>query len=146
MTVRRIVYAQIAIGLVLMVVLTSANVFRIKGNTSPSEPRGLWRLSHEPLMRGTYVVLKMPLKQIAALEGDSVRTTPEGSYINGKLWPHSGIPAGVRDHFPYGYYVLHAGQVWVLGNHSLSWDSRYYGPVPEALIDSTAKPLGTERR
>ncbi len=87
----------------------------------------------------------MPLKQIAALNGDTVRTTPEGSYINGKLWPLSGILAGVRYHFPYGQYVLHAGEVWVLGNHPLSWDSRYFGPVPEALVASTAEPLLTEQ-
>ncbi len=145
MSIRHVAFAQIAVSLMLILVLAGTSLFRVKGNISPSEPRGLWRLTDEPLRRGAYVVLKMPLKQIAALNGDTVRNTPEGSYINGKLWPHSGIPAGVRDHFPYGYHVLHAGEVWVLGNHPLSWDSRYFGPVPEALVASTAEPLLTEQ-
>jgi type IV secretory pathway protease TraF len=144
MTIRYIAYAQIAVTLVLILMLAGTSLFRIKGNISPSEPRGLWRLTHDQLMRGTYVVLKLPLKQIAALKGDTVQTTPEGTYINGKLWPHSAIPAGVRDHFPFGNYVLHTGQVWVLGQHPFSWDSRYFGPIPETLVDSTAKPLWTE--
>jgi type IV secretory pathway protease TraF len=87
------------------------------------------------------VVLKLPLKQIAALPGDTVRVTPAGSYVNGKLWPHSGIPASAPTHFPFGTYVLHPNQLWVLGDNPLSYDSRYFGMIPESLVNATAKPL-----
>jgi Signal peptidase, peptidase S26 len=72
------------------------------------------------------VVLKLPLKQIAALPGDTVRVPREGSYVNGKPWPGSGIPASAPTHFPYGNYLLHPNQQWVLGDNPLSYDSRYF--------------------
>ena len=121
--------------------LAAANIFDIRGNASPSEPHGIYRLTHEPLIRGAFVVLKLPLKQIAALPGDTVRVTPEGSYVNGKLWPHSGIPASAPNHFPFGTYLLHPNQLWVLGDNPRSYDSRYFGMIPESLVNATAKPL-----
>ena len=115
-------------------------------NFSPSEPRGLYRLSRESLNRGTFVLLASPLKQIAGVPGDVVRVTPEGSYINGKLWPMSAIPGdSTFPHYPYGVYRLRAGQLWVLGAHPDSYDSRYFGPVPRTLVSSTARPLWTAR-
>jgi type IV secretory pathway protease TraF len=136
-----IAFAQIALSLVLIVALAAASIVNIKGNASLSEPPGLYRLTHEPLIRGAYVVLKLPLKQIAALPGDTVRVTPEGSYVNGKLWPHSAIPAIAPNHFPFGTYLLHPHQLWVLGDNPLSYDSRYFGMIPESLVNATAKPL-----
>src|ERR1700734_2018274 len=94
----------VRLTLVLLALLMLYAVLGLASNNSPSEPRGLYRLTHEPLQRGRYVVLKMPLKQIAGVPGDTVRTAPEGSYVNGKLWPKSGIPAGVSEHFPFGTY------------------------------------------
>jgi type IV secretory pathway protease TraF len=140
-TFRHIAFAQIALSLVLIGTLAAAGIFDIRGNGSPSEPRGIYRLTHEPLIRGAYVVLKLPLKQIAALPGDTVRVTPEGSYVNGKLWPHSAIPTGAPNHFPFGTYLLHPNQLWVLGDNPLSYDSRYFGMIPESLVNATAKPL-----
>jgi type IV secretory pathway protease TraF len=134
-TLLRIAFAQIALSVVIIVALAAASIVNIKGNASPSEPPGIYRLTHEPLIRGAYVVLKMPLKQIAALPGDTVRVTPEGSYVNGKLWPHSAIPTGASNHFPFGTYVLHPNQLWVLGDNPLSYDSRYFGMIPESLVN-----------
>jgi conjugal transfer pilin signal peptidase TrbI len=128
---------------VLLALLLLYAVLGLASNNSPSEPRGLYRLTHEPLQRGRYVVLKMPLKQIAGVPGDTVRAAPEGSYVNGKLWPKSAIPAGVQEHFPFGTYVLQPGQLWVLGDHPLSFDSRYFGMVPDTLVNATAEPLLT---
>jgi type IV secretory pathway protease TraF len=83
----------------------------------------------------------MPLKQVAALPGDTVRVTPEGTYVNGRPWPHSGIPTGAPNHFPFGTYRIHPHQLWVLGDNPLSYDSRYFGMIPESLVSATAKPL-----
>ena len=140
-TLLRIAFAQLALSLVLIGMLAAASIFDIRGNGSPSEPLGIYRLTHEPLTRGAFVVLKLPLKQIAALPGDTVRVTPAGTYVNGKLWPHSGIPASAPNHFPYGTYLLHPNQLWVLGDNVLSYDSRYFGMIPESLVNATAKPL-----
>jgi signal peptidase I/conjugal transfer pilin signal peptidase TrbI len=140
-TLLRIAFAQIALGVVLIGTLATASIFDIRGNASPSEPLGIYRLTHEPLTRGAFVVLKLPLKKIAALPGDTVRVTPAGSYVNGKLWPHSAIPTGAPNHFPFGTYQLHPNQIWVLGDHPLSYDSRYFGMIPESLVNATAKPL-----
>jgi conjugal transfer pilin signal peptidase TrbI len=87
------------------------------------------------------VVLMLPLKQIAALPGDTVRVPREGSYVNGKPWPDSGIPASAPTHFPYGNYLLHPNQQWVLGDNPLSYDSRYFGMIRQSLVNATAKPL-----
>ena len=135
--------------LVLLAVIALLPTLRLQGNLSASEPRGIYRLTHEPLNRGTYVVLKMPLKRIAAMPGDAVRVTPEGSYINGTLWPASGLPAEVLkghrlEHYPFGTYILKPGQLWVLSNNPLGWDSRYFGPIDQHLVNATAEPVLTE--
>jgi type IV secretory pathway protease TraF len=106
-------------------------------NESPSVPMGLWHLTHQPLTRKAYVRLKMPMKQIAGITGDTIRVTPEGSYVNGRLWPDSA-PIGDH-HCPFGEYVLRPGELWLLSSHPFGWDSRYYCAVPESLVDSTAK-------
>ncbi len=140
MSIRHVAFAQIAVSLVLILVLAGTSLFRVKGNTSPSEPRGLWRLTDEPLRRGTYVVLKMPLKQIAALNGDTVRTTPEGSYINGKLWPLSGIPAGVRYHFPYGHMFCMRAKSGCLVTIRLAGTPAISAPFPRHSLPRQQNP------
>jgi type IV secretory pathway protease TraF len=118
-------------------------VFRV--NLSPSEPIGLYRVSFEPLTRGAYVILKSPIKRIAGAPGDTVRATPEGSYVNGKLWPLSAIPGdSTYPHYPFGVYTLQPGQLWILGSHPDSYDSRFFGPVTQTLVHSTAEPLWTK--
>jgi type IV secretory pathway protease TraF len=108
-------------------------------NESPSVPMGLWHLSHKPLTHGSYVRLKAPMKEIAGMPGDTIRVTPEGSYINDRLWPHSA-PIGDH-HCPFGEYVLAPGELWLLSRHPQGWDSRYYCAIPESLVDSTAELL-----
>jgi hypothetical protein len=83
----------------LWALLLLAMFFRL--NLTPSEPLGLYRVTREPLTRGTFVLLDSPLKRIAGMPGDTVRATEEGSYINGKLWPLSAIPGdSTLPHYP----------------------------------------------
>ena len=90
------------------------------------------------------VELRRLTKHVAAIPGDTVRVTPEGSYINGKLWPYSAIPArSLYRPFPFGTYKLAAGQYWVLGDHPLSYDSRYIGMIPWDLINAPVTPVWT---
>jgi len=129
----------------LWLLLPLAMLLRL--NLSSSEPLGFYRLTREPLSRGAFVLLDSPLKQIAGVPGDVVRVTPEGSYINGKLWPMSAIPGdSAFPHYPYGTYTLRPGQLWILGQHPNSWDSRWFGPIPQTLISSTAEPVLTEHQ
>ena len=137
------IVAEVAIVALMIVLIATTNLLNLSGNASRSEPRGFYRITHEPLRHGIFVVLKLPLKQAAALPGDTVRVTPEGSYINGRLWPHSGIPADVHSHYPFGTYVLKPGELWVLGDNPRSYDSRYFGMIPESLISATAEPFLT---
>jgi type IV secretory pathway protease TraF len=108
-------------------------------NKSPSAPVGLYRLVISPPGRGEYVALAMPLKMVAGMPGDWITTSPSGTYINGKLIPHSA-PL-LEQHYPYGTFQLGPSDLWVVGRDPRSWDSRYFGPVPETLINATAKPI-----
>ncbi|MGO9268168.1 MAG: S26 family signal peptidase [Candidatus Binataceae bacterium] len=113
-------------------------------NLTHSEPTGLYlRLPGRPAPGGM-VALRLLMKHVVAVPGDTVRVTPEGSYINDRLWPYSGIPTTTSyQPFPFGTYTLQAGQYWLLGTSPDSWDSRYIGPVPIDLIQSTIRPVWT---
>jgi type IV secretory pathway protease TraF len=108
-------------------------------NRSPSVPVGLYRLVISPPARGQYVVLAMPIKLIAGMPGDWITTTPSGTYINGKLIPNSA-PL-LSPHYPFGTFELGPSSLWLVGKDPRSWDSRYFGPIPETLINATAEPI-----
>lgn len=80
---------------------------------------------------------KMPLiKRVVAVAGDRVVVDDAGVSINGKRLPDSRPKRFARDGSPLpsavGVHVLAAGQVWGAGEHSDSFDSRYFGPVNTA--------------
>jgi type IV secretory pathway protease TraF len=113
-------------------------------NLTGSEPTGVYLRGPGKPERGGMVALQPLMKHVAAMPGDVVRVTTEGSYINGKLWPYSGIPKVTSYHpFPFGTYTMHAGQYWLLGTNPESWDSRYIGPIPVDLIASPIRPIWT---
>jgi type IV secretory pathway protease TraF len=111
---------------------------------SNSEPEGLYReVSGEPA-RGGLVELRDLIKHVAAIPGDTVRVSPEGSYIDGKLWPFSAPASPNYKPFAFGTYKLAPGQYWLLGDHPFSFDSRYIGMIPLDLINRPVKPLWTK--
>jgi type IV secretory pathway protease TraF len=116
----------------------------IAGNSTDSEPYGLYIRTPGLPAHGEMLELRQLIKHVAGTPGDTIRVTPEGSYINGKLWPYSAIPTDSHYRpYPYGTYKLGQGQFWVLGSNPLSWDSRYIGMIPIDLINSPIKPLFT---
>lgn len=117
----------------------------VTGNLTESEPIGLYLKAPGSPVRGRMVQLRGLIKHIAGLPGDTVRVTPEGSYVNGKLWPNSALPSNTNGYrpFPFGTYTLQPGQYWVLGQSADSWDSRYLGPVPWDAIAFNIAPLWT---
>ena len=116
-------------------------------NLTNSEPTGIYlRVPRKP-ERGGMVALRSLMKHVVAVPGDLVTVTAHGTYVNGQLFPHSAIPAtnnGYRP-FPFGAYTLRRGQYWLLGASPDSWDSRYIGPVPIDLIESSVEPVWTTR-
>jgi len=73
------------------------------------------------------------IKRVAAAEGDHVRVTDYGVYVNGSRLKGS-MPLHVgRGGFALpqwrGEITLTANELWVYGYHPQSFDSRYFGPV-----------------
>lgn len=130
-------YTFLAISLAALFVVTHFTL-----NESPSEPIGLYRPTYAPFKRGSLVLLRDPLKRVAGMPGDTIRTSPEGTYVNNKLIPNSGIPAGSPYRpYPFTTFALKPDQFWVLGDHPLSYDARYIGPIPGSLVASTVVPF-----
>jgi conjugative transfer signal peptidase TraF len=87
------------------------------------------------------------LKPVAAIAGDRVSGTDDGISINGRLIASSKrlnrdglgriLPSpGARD------VIVAKGEVWVISSYNpLSFDSRYFGPVPISSIVGLALPL-----
>ena len=98
--------------------------------------RGLCDGGYEPL-----------LKPVAAIAGDRLSRAEEGVSINGRLIANSKslgrdgsgrtLPSPVASNL-----VVAKGEVWVISSYNpLSFDSRYFGPVPISSIEGLALPL-----
>jgi conjugative transfer signal peptidase TraF len=146
------------------------SAFDIRLNTSPSLPFGLYRVtadSSAPLVefcpaepvasfanaRGYRQAGSCPdggtplMKPIVARAGDVVDVSADGVRVNGNLLRNSASLA--RDNagralapWPTGKYAVPTGTVWLISDyHARSFDSRYFGPVPTALIRDHLRPL-----
>ena len=89
------------------------------------------------------------LKQIAAIPGDTVTLTDEEVWINEASLPDSRTLSNdstVRPlvPFPRGTYRVLPGEYWLIAtNLPQSFDSRYFGPVPESSILTSLVPVAT---
>jgi conjugative transfer signal peptidase TraF len=89
------------------------------------------------------------LKQIATFPGDTVLLTDEAVYINGSLLPSSRTQATDSKgrplpSFPRGSYRVLPGECWLFATtHPNSFDSRYFGPIPESCIVTSLLPVAT---
>jgi conjugative transfer signal peptidase TraF len=86
------------------------------------------------------------LKAVAATGGNLVTFGPDGLRAAGELLPFSApspLDSSGRPlpHAPYGTYRLPPGSLWLYAPHPLSFDSRYFGPQPEALVLYRLMPL-----
>ena len=90
------------------------------------------------------------MKPVVATEGDLVEVSASGVAVNYRLLPNSSPRAGdARNrplrHWPFGKYRVAAGTVWVVSSfNQRSFDSRYFGPIPNVCIRSRLLPLLTE--
>ncbi len=87
------------------------------------------------------------LKPVVAIPGDVVVTSDRGIAVNGTLLANTaprdrdskGRPL---HHFSFGTHVVIPGFVWVASTyHPLSFDSRYFGPIPSGSIRERLKPF-----
>jgi conjugative transfer signal peptidase TraF len=99
-------------------------------------PAGLCPDGHEPLV-----------KPVAAIAGDLVTINAAGVAVNGEPMADTA-PLGEDSAgrplrpIPPGKYRVPAGAVWLLSGHDpRSFDSRYFGAVPAANIQSVARPV-----
>jgi len=89
------------------------------------------------------------LKPVVAKSGDVVEVSPRGIAVNGTLLPNTApltkdTKGRTLDAWPSGRYVVDEGTVWVASTyHPRSFDSRYFGPIPETIIRNRVKPFLT---
>jgi conjugative transfer signal peptidase TraF len=89
------------------------------------------------------------LKPITALPGDTVILSDEAISINGRWIPNSRTQAidsqgRPLPSFPRGIYPVLTGEYWLFAtDNPNSFDSRYFGPVPESSIVSSLVPIAT---
>jgi conjugative transfer signal peptidase TraF len=108
--------------------------------------RGAWRRGYLGAghCEGGYEPL---LKPVAAIAGDRLTQTDIGISINGRLIANSKsldrdgsgrtLPSPRTKEI-----IVGRGEVWVISSYNpLSFDSRYFGPVPISRIERLARPL-----
>ena len=86
------------------------------------------------------------LKPVAAVAGDTVDVDAAGLAVNGVPVVPPGLARDSRGRataaVPPGRYPVPSGAVWLLSAHSpLSWDGRYWGPLPADAVRGEAWPL-----
>ena len=80
------------------------------------------------------------VKVLAATSADRIVIADSGVTIDGQVWPMSAIrrvdSSGRRVdlRLPSGRYACPADQVFLMGEHPRSWDSRYWGCVPRTTV------------
>jgi conjugative transfer signal peptidase TraF len=88
-------------------------------------------------------------KKVVAMADDTVLVSEAGVLINGRLIPESrplnaDKRGRVLDHFPNETYRLRANELWLLSTyHPLSFDSRYFGPIPKGAVLGRVEPILT---
>ncbi|MGO9230066.1 MAG: conjugative transfer signal peptidase TraF [Bryobacteraceae bacterium] len=158
--------AVLAVGILFW----GASAFGFRVNSSPSLPIGLYRVASGPdatfvefcpaepfasigNARGYRRAGNCPdggsplMKPVVARAGDSVQVAARGISVNGKAIPNSApLPKDTAGRplkpWPFGTYSVETGTVWVVSDyHPHSFDSRYFGPISEALIRHHLRPL-----
>ncbi len=87
------------------------------------------------------------LKPIVAKPGDVVTTSEKGVTINGKLLNNTAprerdTKGRPLPHFRFGAFRVAEGFVWTASTYNpLSFDSRYFGPIPCNSIRERLEPL-----
>jgi conjugative transfer signal peptidase TraF len=126
----------------------AAHILGLRVNLSPSIAPGIYRLTNDPIARGTTVLVCLPPplsalarsrgyisagscvdgnapigKVVAAVVGDTVEVTNTGLAVNGERLPNTRPLVNDHDgralpHVAHGRYVVPADQIWLISTHS----------------------------
>ena len=116
-------------------------------NVTDSAPRGIYLVSfNQNLHYGDYVIVSLPvdvpklhvekgfllLKQVRGFPSDEYAVFNDSLEIKGKeykIFHQEGLPE-----LAVGERKVPEGEMLLLNDMELSFDSRYFGPIPKALI------------
>ena len=166
---KRIAAAMVAFFLALFII---PGRLGIRWNASPSLPVGFYIESERPsglvefcpsesvgrfaAIRGYRSEGNCPdgatplMKPVVARSGDIVDVSPDGISVNNRLVPNTSPRSADTQgrplqHFPFGRYRVDRGTLWVASSYNpRSFDSRYFGPIPEPSVRAHLRPLLTE--
>lgn len=155
--------AFVALGLALLAaVVFGPKRLALVWNTSASVPIGLYLIVSRPVQIGDYVLIRLSgtmqvlaeqrsyigahtplLKRVAATEGDRACRSGHVVWIPGRqvVIALGTDRAGKSLPVWQGCHQLQDGQLFVLGTHRESFDSRYVGPIDREQIAGAAIPL-----
>ena len=131
-------------------------------NASPSVPVGLYRIEAGPIHRGDLVLVRPPpevaqlahrrgylpksaylIKIVVAVGGGRVCRFADRIFVGGVLVARARVRDRRGRSMPswWGCRQLGAGDLFLLAPDTHSFDSRYFGIVPEAQVVGRAAPL-----
>jgi conjugative transfer signal peptidase TraF len=115
----------------------------------PDAPRFRMALERGYLSPGILRPFEPMLKRLVAVEGDVVTIDDSGVIVNGRRLENSKPMPVDGDDRPLPVLRLHdhrlsPGEVLLMSDYSpISFDSRYFGPIPRARIRSVVRPVWT---
>lgn len=127
--------------ILLMCILSSFFYFGLLINTTISMPLGIYQIIHSnvSISKGDLIVFKIPkkseqlLKKVVAIENDHIIVNQEGVFLNGVLVTNSKIFHFDSKGHPLAPKlldkVLVQNEIFAMGDHIQSYDSRYFGTV-----------------
>ncbi len=131
-------------------------------NASASAPIGFYWIDQEPILRGDYVLVSVPervrdlveerqylppdvplVKRVVGVEGDRICRENRLIMINGSVESVALRRDSEGRKLPIwsGCKTLGRNDIFLLQDHPLSFDGRYFGPVDRRLIIGRATKL-----
>ena len=113
--------------------------FNLKFNTTASMPLGIYQIQNTTPKKGDLVIFKLSqnnkilLKRVVAANGDFVKVDKNGVFINKILVKNSTIFKFDTKGNPLQNVninrKLRTNEIFVMGDHKRSFDSRYFGII-----------------
>lgn len=113
--------------------------FNLKFNTTASMPLGIYQIQKTTPKKGDLVIFKIPqkenllLKRVVATNKDFIEVNKNGVFINGILVKNSTIFKFDTKGNPLQNAniskKLQKNEIFVMGDHERSFDSRYFGII-----------------
>lgn len=153
-------------------IILTAMAAGIRINITPSYPIGIYQITHEPITKGSMVIFCPPdnaatrqalnrgyimagfcpggysilIKKVFAMEGDAVRISADGVFVNGKLIPNSkplNEDSAGRPLLPANLNTKLASNMIILLSdyNTMSLDSRYLGTIGRDKVIGVTRPL-----